>query len=161
MVAAGLLLAGCGGDDEGGKTTGIATAPETATQTEQTDTVTAPTETSGTTGTTGRATSPEEQPGGAGDEEPARAQALFSGRGGRITPAVVRVPSLFGIRVVLRSADGRAYGLRFDGKTVQVNGTRRSATADFNALRPGKALAGDGIDGSNSVRVEATAEPGP
>jgi len=159
VVVAAVLLAGCGGDDESGKTTGAATVQETATQTERTDA--ARSETTGTAQTTGTATSPEDQPGGAGDEEPARSQALFSGRGGRITPTLVRVPSFIAIRVVLRSADGRAYGLRFPGQTVRVNGARRSATADLAGLRPGKVLAGTGVNGSNSVRVEATAEPGP
>ena len=57
--------------------------------------------------------SPEDQPGGAGDEEPARSLALLTGEGGRITPPTVRVPAFISIRVELRSGDGREYGLRF------------------------------------------------
>jgi hypothetical protein len=161
VLVAAVALAGCGGDDEGGKATGTTSEQQAATQTEPTDTGTATTETSETTETSQTATSPEDQPGGAGDEEPARSQALFTGRGGRIRPTVVRVPSFIAIRVVLRSGDGRAYALRFKGRTLQVNGSARSATADFAGLRPGKVLAGTGVNGSNAVRVEATAEPGP
>lgn len=153
-----MLLAGCGGDDEGSKATKTATAEQTATQTATTETATAPTETTETGNTS---TSPEDQPGGQGDEEPARSQALFTGRGGRVRPTVVRVPAYIAIRVVLRSGDGAAYALRFKGHVIQVNGSKRSVTADFAGLRPGKVLAGSGVNGSNAVRVEATAEPGP
>src|SRR4051812_591599 len=157
-LAAGIALAGCGGGDEG-TTSNAAPAPKTATETESTDTVTVPKETTETTGTSGTATSPEDQQGGAGDEEPARSQALFTGKGGRIRPTVVRVPSFIAIRVELHSGDGKAYALRFKGRILQVDGTIRSVSRNFAGLRPGKVLAGTGVNGSNAVRVEATAEP--
>jgi len=153
-------LAGCGGDRE---SSGKAAAPRTepaaksATETERTATVTVP---AGKTQTqTG--TSPEEQPGGAGDEEPAHSQALFTGRGGRVKPAVVRVPAFIAIRVELRSADGEVYSLRFGGRILRVDGSLRSVSAGFSGLRPGEALTGEPVHGGNRVRVEATAEPGP
>jgi hypothetical protein len=163
MAALGLALllgfaAGCGGDDEPGKTATAQTetAPTTATETERTETVTVPTETQ-----TQTSTSPEDQPGGAGDEEPARSQALFTGRGGRVRPTVVRVPAYISIRVELRSADGAAYALRFGNRTLRVDRSVGSVSASFSGLRPGNTLTGEPVNGGNRVRVEATAEPGP
>ena len=104
--------------------------------------------------------SPEDQPGGAGDEEPARSQAAFTGRGGRITPRLVRVPPFISIRVELRSADGAAYALAARGRTIRVDREISSASSTFAGLRPGRRLvlrAG----GGRTVAVEASAEPGP
>jgi hypothetical protein len=164
-----VALAGCGGDDE------PATSSETQTETqaETTDTEVATTETgTETTETvppptaeepppTETSTSPEDVPGGAGDEEPARSLALFTGKGGRITPRVVRVPAFISIRVELRSADGREYGLRFAGETIRVSRGLGSVSTTIDGLRPNKVVVGTPIGASNRVRIEATAEPGP
>jgi hypothetical protein len=132
-----VAVSGCGGDDE-----------------EQAATTTAPAETA-------TATSPEDQPGGAGDEEGAYSLALFTGEGGRITPAVVRVPAYISIRVELSSGDGRRYGLTFDGETISVGGGLGSVSTTIDALRPGRAVIGTPEGASNRVRIEATAAPGP
>ena len=163
-----LVLAGCGDDDdEGGSTTATQTqtensppAPtvtETQPQQEETEPELEPTETVEPP----PETSPEDAPGGVGDEEPARSLALFTGRGGRITPHVVRVPAFISIRVELRSADGREYALRFGGETVRVSSALGSVSTTFDGLRPGKAIVGIPAGGGLKVRVEATAEPGP
>jgi hypothetical protein len=144
-IACALVLAaaGCDGDDEeqAAPTTGPAEAP----------TATAPEP----------QTSPEDQPGGAGDEEGAYTLALFTGEGGRITPAVVRVPAYISIRVELRSGDGREYGLTFEGEGIRVGGGLGSVSTTIDALRPGEVVAGTPEGASNRVRIEATAEPGP
>jgi hypothetical protein len=163
-----LVLAGCGDDDEeGGSATATQTQteksppPPTVTETqpqqeetepelEPTETVEPPPE-----------TSPEDAPGGAGDEEPARSLALFTGRGGKITPRVVRVPAFISIRVELRSADGREYALRFKGETVRVSSALGSVSTTFDGLRPGASMVGTPAGGGAKVRIEATAEPGP
>ena len=105
--------------------------------------------------------SPEDQPGGAGDEEPARTLALFTGEGGRITPRTVRVPAFISIRVELRSEDGREYGLRFESDTIRVSGGLSSASTTLDGLRPTEAVVGTPTGPGNRVRIEATAEPGP
>ena len=162
-----LLLAGCGGDEEERAATTSRTQTEeappepTVTQAEPeqedtepelepTETVEPPPE-----------TSPEQAPGGAGDEEPARSLALFTGQGGRITPRVVRVPAFISIRVELRSRDGGEYGLRFAGDRIRVSGGLSSVSTTLDGLRPGAAVMGTPIGGGNRVRIEATAEPGP
>jgi hypothetical protein len=170
VLAVGLMLAfsGCGGDDEQERAdTATETQPEeappaptvtesepqpeeTQPELEPTETVEPPPE-----------TAPEKAPGGAGDELPARSLALFTGEGGRITPRVVRVPAFISIRVELRSADGRIYGLRFGGESIKVSGGLASVSTTLDGLRPGAALVGRPTGAEGRVRIEATAEPGP
>jgi hypothetical protein len=106
-------------------------------------------------------TGPEDQPGGAGDEEPARTLALFTAEDGRITPRTVRVPAFIAIQVELRSKDGRKYGLRFGDVTITAGGGLSSVSTKIDGLRPGKAISGEPTGPGNPVRIEATAEPGP
>ena len=160
-IALLLALAGCGGDDEEpSATTPVATAP-TETAATETETATVPTVESTVTESAPEATGPEDQPGGAGDEEPARTLALFTAENGRITPRVVRVPAFISIQVELRSEDGREYGLRFGDVTITAGGGLNSVATTIDGLRPGKAVAGEPTGAGNRVRIEATAEPGP
>jgi hypothetical protein len=163
-----LVLVGCGSDDEDGGTTGTAatstgtqidTETEALTETEietetavDTETTTAPT-----------STSTEDQPVGGGDEEPARSQALLTGKGGRITPTVVKVPPFIAIRVELRSSDGKTYTLDFgNGKRVTANQQIASASTQFPGLRPEQKLVGRPVGGAgNRVTILPSAEPGP
>jgi hypothetical protein len=179
MLAAALVLAlaGCGGDDEESAATTEAPPPATAepapTATEETEAATGeteaeqpepepePPETEPEPPETEPPVSPEDQPGGAGDEEPARSLALFTGEGGRITPRTVRVPAFISIRVELRSGDGREYGLAFGSDTIRVSGGLSSASTTIDGLRPTEAIVGTPTGPGNRVRIEATAEPGP
>jgi len=150
-----LAPASCGGDDEPERAESAPRAipPDRTETVERSEPITERTEPSVETPTV-TATSPEEQPGGVGDEEPARTPALFTGRDGRIRPRVVRVPPFIAIHVELHSGDGAAYELRF-GKRVLGDGR----SADFVGLRPGRSLVGEASSGS--VRIVADAEPGP
>jgi hypothetical protein len=142
LLAALLLLAGCADDDDDAETT--PTAPvETETEIET-------------------ATSPEDQPGGAGDEEPARSQALFTAQDGRVTPRVVRVPAFIAVRVELRARDDGPYVLEIGGQTIEAGGRLSSGSVRLDGLRPGDAYVGT-LSGAATgrLRVSATAEPGP
>jgi hypothetical protein len=165
LIAALLVPTGCGGDDEKAPTTPAATArTETATtESAPTETAERPSETTETPAETSPqpTTTPEDMPGGAGDEEPARVLALFTARGGRITPRVVHVPAFIQIKVELRSADGQTYGLRFGDTTITAGGQIDSVSTAIPGLRPGKAVTGSPTGAGNPVRIEATAEPGP
>ena len=180
VLALVLALGGCGDDDDERAETNATTpstettpteetAPEVVPEETETESETEPeteTETEPETPTeTAPSTSPEDQPGGAGDEEPARTLAMFTGEGGRIAPRVVRVPAFISIRVELRSADGREYGLAFATETsrvrIRVSGALGSASSTIDGLRPGQAVTGNPIGAGTPVRVEATAEPGP
>ena len=159
LVAGLLLLAGCGEDDEEAarstSTAPPATVPVETVQTQET------TETMPREPETQPADPPEEQEGGQGDEEPARTLALFTARGGRITPRAIRVPAFISIQVELRSADGETYGLKFGDTTITAGGELNSVSTTIDGLRPGEAVLGTPTGAGNRVRVEATAEPGP
>jgi hypothetical protein len=155
-----LGFSGCGGDDEEPAST--ATTPtETAVTETQTAVIETEQETPEVEPETESAESPEEEPGGAGDEEPARTLALFTAEDGRITPRVVRVPAFISIQVELRSKDGREYEMRFGDVTITAGGELSSVSTTIDGLRPGKAVVGRPIGAGNRVRIEATAEPGP
>ena len=161
MIALVLAVSGCGGDDEEASSTPAATAPA---ETAGTETETAPPETEQEPEVeteTGPAESPEDQQGGAGDEEPARTLALLTAENGRITPRVVRVPAFISIQVELRSKDGREYRMRFGDVTITAGGGLNSVSTTIDGLRPGEAIVGRPTGVGNRVRIEATAEPGP
>jgi hypothetical protein len=155
-----LAVAGCGDDDEpsGDGTEPKATDTATAERTTPKRTNTGAT---GTETTGGTPASPEDQPGGAGDEDVARSPAFFTGRGGQIGPRVVRVPPFLAIRVELRSSDQESYGLRFGKKSVVTGSGVGSASTTLDGLRPGRSITGTPIGAGNRVRIEASAEPGP
>ena len=171
IVVAALLLAaaGCGDDDDSSgdsasspatvptETTGTVTETETAEEPAETETeIETEIETESESPTT-----PEDEPGGAGDEIPARSLALFTGRGGRVSPRVVRVPAFISVRVELRSADGADYVIRIGGRTLRAGGDIGSVSKVFDGLRPNEVLTGTLEGAPGSVRVAATAEPGP
>jgi hypothetical protein len=160
LIAAAVAGAGCGGDDDSATTTPATSNTGTSVKTTPTDTQTEtkPAETAPATTTE---TSPEDMPGGAGDEEPARTLALFTARGGRITPRLVRVPAFISVQIELRSADGARYSLRFGDVTIRAGGQINSTSTTIDGLRPGEAIVGDPQGAGNRVRISATAEPGP
>lgn len=170
LLCAAALGTGCGGDDEDEPPPQQA-APEVSTkETEATPPAGKDEDRGGSggaeappAGETGEGPpgggSPEDQPGGAGDEIPARSQALITGRGGRLSPRRVFVPPFISVRVELRSADGAEYTLAGGGKTLSAGGGVARTTADFDGLRPGRRLVLGGPAGK--VTVEASAEPGP
>lgn len=175
LLTLALAVGACSDDDDESaeattttpaeNTTNDETAPETTPDETETETETEPEPEPETDTETAPTTSPEDQPGGAGDEEPARTLAMFTGEGGRIVPRVVRVPAFISIRVELRSADGQGYGLAFATDTsrvsMRVSGALGSTSSTIDGLRPGQAITGNPIGNGTPVRIEATAEPGP
>jgi hypothetical protein len=156
-----LACAGCGGDDEP-----ASTAPSTGTVAVTTHTETTPTEAATEPSLTETATaesesSPEAMPGGAGDAEPARTLALLTGRDGRITPRLVRVPAFIAVQIELRSGDGATYALRFGDTTLTAGGQLNSVSTTIDGLRPNEVVVGTPKGAGNRVRISATAEPGP
>jgi hypothetical protein len=163
LLALALLTAGCGDDDDdttaktdsGQPPTRTVTVPTPAPAKEPHKTSTEPAKTD-----PGREpASPEDQPGGAGDEEAARSEVVLTGRGGRIGPLLVKVPPFIAIRVVLRSGDGKPYLIRFDDRVLKAGATAARSSATFDGLRPGRRLRGVAVSGR--VVIEASAEPGP
>jgi hypothetical protein len=155
---------GCGGDEEEPAsetaTTAVTEAAPTETEAAETEMEREAPEAEAETESS-PAESPEDEPGGAGDEEPARTLALLTAESGRIAPRVVRVPAFISIQVELRSKDGREYGLRFGDVTIRAGGGLNSVSTTIDGLRPGEAIVGKPTGPGNRVRIEATAEPGP
>lgn len=155
----GTTGTGTGTTGTGTSTTGTDTTPQATVTTPESSQPPPPGEGGGAGGGGAGGGSPESQQGGAGDEVPASSQALLTGRNGRITPRLVRVPPYIAIRVELRSADGERYRLAANGRAVEAGGQLSSASAVYDGLRPGRRLVLTGPSGR--VAVEASAEPGP
>lgn len=150
--ALALAAAGCGGDEESGDST-VATAPVVTTDRVHTaETPEAGTDT---------ATSPEDQPGGAGDEEPARSEVVldFSEQG--LSPAEVRVPPFIPVVLVIRS-DGTEYDLSYTAPAAGggANGTTE-ADFDIDGLRPGQTIEVEERNTDSTATIEASDEVGP
>jgi hypothetical protein len=156
-VAAALALAACGGG--GGSPDSTASSTPSATTPAPTTTSAEPKAHAPEAPTT-TSTSPEDKPGGAGDETPAHFDASLTGSGGRVTPRKVQVGPYISVRVLLRSADGRLYQLRVNGKTLAASGSKRGELT-LPGLRPGKSYTLEPAAGGAAVSIVANAEPGP
>jgi hypothetical protein len=155
-----LALTGCGGGGGGGtETAAVSTPPPTpsATVTAPAPAATAPV----ATATTPTQTSPEDQPGGAGDEDPISTQALFTGKGGDITPPTVRVPPFISVKVVLHSADGAEYEIEVAHHELKVDSGSPTARVQLSGLRAGKRYLVNVSGAPETLAIVANAEPGP
>ena len=157
----GLVATGCGGDDEEDSERSPTTPPVTTVAPPIT---TPPPETTLTQAEPDpqeepRTVPPDEQQG---DEEAIRSEAVFTGKGGRLTPPEIRVPPFIAIRVILRSSDvsrEQGYALTLAGKRLFIGHTRSTDEVELDGLLPNKSYVGKSPQGN--VRVVASAEPGP
>jgi hypothetical protein len=163
LVIGLLARAGCGG---GGTTTTsstpAATAPQTQTQANGLGTSEPEIETT-TTPTRKKKKNPENQQGGAGDETPIATQALFTAKGGKVSPSRIRVPPFIAVKVVLRAKDEKGYTLVVNGKEVAVGEGRTEATVRLDGLRAGAKYVLHNQFGNKprTLVIVANAEPGP
>jgi len=157
LAIGAAAAAGCGGDD-GSPQTGTAPPAPTATAPASTGAATTPAPPTGTVPAAG-ATSPEDQPGGAGDEQPIRVPARFAFSDSGLSPAEVAVPAFLNIRLTGVSKDGRAHTIVFQGTRIEVPADGR-ASATIGGLKKGRY--GVTIDGrENAATIVSGAEPGP
>jgi hypothetical protein len=164
------VLAGCGADSESGATDPrTSQSPELSTGTDHqpTDGTTTEGQTADPTTTDSAPkppstdqTAPEDQPGGAGDEEPIGVNADFTGRSGRVSPRIVKVPPFIAVTVTLTSADGDDYVVRIGGNRLVTGPGVKHAKVKLAGLHQGGAYTGT-VQGGGTVRIEASAEPGP
>jgi len=150
---AALGLVACGG---GGKKSTQPTVSTPSTTTGQ-STATTSTTTTPQAHAPETPTSPEQKPGGAGDETPAHFDAAFTGRGGSISPRQVSVGPYISVRVILKSSDGQRYSLRVNGKTLESGG----AALTLPGLKPGQSYTLEQPGGGPAVKITGNAEPGP
>lgn len=165
LVSAGAAVTGCGGGGAGTGTSTSSRSPRPPARS-QTGTTTSPTSTTpaATIPTVPRTTppatttSPEQQPGGAGDEEAPRVPAQFTYKNGKLTPPLVMVPATFRIAVTVTFADGKPHAVSLGGRKVRV--TRAVASAILPGLAKGKSLTVT-IDGRPAGRIASGLQPGP
>jgi O-antigen ligase len=159
------VLAGCGADSEtvsdprtdAPESVSTGTDHEPTTQAPENQEPAAPTVT--TPEDRGPKT-PEQQPGGAGDEEPIGVDAEFTGRGGKVSPKLVQVPPFIAVTVTLTSADGKEYVLEIGGRRLAVGPDRKRVSVKLDGLRQDASYPGKVLGGGN-VEIQASAEPGP
>jgi hypothetical protein len=151
LAVVALAVAGCGSDDGGDATTTPSTNAEPTVSTPPaTATATAPATRPGTV---------ENQPGGAGDEQPAVVPATFQIEDDFADPPDVSVPAFFTIRVTGVSADGKVHTIAFQGQSAKVPAGGR-ASFDVEGLRAGVyPVTIDGRPGA--VTITAGEQPGP
>jgi hypothetical protein len=135
VVASTCALAGCGA---GGEPAATATPSATPTRT---------------------ATSPESEPGGAGDERIARVPVeLTLHPGGQLRPATVSVPAFLTLELIVHNESGASIAVRFRGERLDV-GSGATARRRFEGLRKGRyAVRAAGAGGATVI---VGIEPGP
>jgi hypothetical protein len=171
LVVALLAFTGCGADDEPvSQDPRTSQAPELSTGTDRqpTDGTQSESEPAEPTATTPEPktpstdeSSPEDEQGGAGDEEPIGIDATFTVKGGKVTPHLIRVPPFIAVKVTLVSGDGQSARLQIAGQRLKVGPDRKRDSVRLTGLRQGGAYRGRLLGSSAAVRVDASAEPGP
>jgi hypothetical protein len=137
-----------------------ATTP-TATATAPTSTAPAST-TTAPTATTGVPTGGETQPGGAGDEQPARTPAAFTVDGATITPATITVAAFLAIDVAVTARHtAQRVELQAPGGGVIDVGAGGTAHRVLGGLKPGDYALTTAAGGRATLHVVSGGAPGP
>ena len=136
LLAAAAALGGCGDDEE--PTAAPAPTPPAAATEAPTETATAtaspsPTATDGPT-----PERPEDQEGGAGDEQEARVPVELTVSSGGITPRQVSVPGFLALELVVRNELPVEVVVRLEGATPIAVAPGETARAKLEGRRPGR-----------------------
>jgi len=166
-VVAALAPAGCGGDDEEtSQSTPSPAATPTRTPQATPPTATAPSAPSpppdSATPEGGATPGPEEQEGGAGDEEAVRVPVDLTVRASGVRPSTVKVPGFLALELRVRNRTPQAV-------TVPVEGAKgpgelsvapgQTGTLRLEGLRPGRYRVDAGAAGSATLVSGAEAGP--
>jgi hypothetical protein len=158
LVAFAVALVGCGGEDSEQTAAPTATAPPPA----ATETP-APTATETATATptpTATATeNPEDQPGGAGDEEPIRVPVEFTVRDRGITPPQVAVPAFLGLELIVNNELADPIEVTLEGSEPLNVGPGETGRMRLQGRRKGQYVVDFGAAGQALLLTGA--EPGP
>jgi hypothetical protein len=149
------VVADCGGDEPTVAPPETATATATASATE-TPAATA-TATPGATATA--SASPEDQPGGAGDEEPARVPLEFTLSDGGLKPGTISVPAFLGLELIVHNRTSQPQRVVLEGSGSLDVPAGDTARARFAGRRKGTY----GVDAGSAGHAEVIVgvEPGP
>jgi hypothetical protein len=157
ILLAAAALAGCGGDDGEQSSATPAPAPSAATE------AATPSE-SGTPSPTATeqplpSVNPEDQPGGAGDEEPTRVPVQFTITDGKISPPQVAVPAFLALELIVRNKSSQQVVVRLEGAEPMTVGAGDTGRARLEGRKKGSYVV-DAGDAGQAVLVTG-AEPGP
>jgi len=158
LAALSLVGCGAGGGRQAAATaapaaaTPVASATATATPIAPAATARAP---AAATATPTVAASPEEQPGGAGDEEAARTALLVAVGPGGVTPAALTAPAFLGLELQVRNALAGPVTVTLPGRPPLTVAAGGSARAALDGLRPGRYRLDAGTSGAAVLTVTA------
>jgi hypothetical protein len=153
-----VALFGCGSDGDDAAPTATpspvaAEATPTATPTPD------PTPTRTPTPTATRTASPEDQPGGAGDEEEARVPVRYRVTPKGVMPPQVSVPAFLALELIVDSYLAESFVVRLEGAPPLEVSAGRTARMDLEGRRPGRYRIQFGDSGQ--ALLVTGAEPGP
>jgi hypothetical protein len=134
VLAVAGALAGCG-DDEPTATSSPTPAP-TAAATERATPTTTPTETPSPTAT--EQPGPEEQEGGAGDEEEARVPVRFTVGDDGVEPPEVGVPGFLALELIIRNDTSQPIVARLEATEPLAVNPGETTRARIEGRRPGR-----------------------
>jgi hypothetical protein len=153
VLTVAAALAGCGGDD----------STETAAPPAATDTPTATATPSATPTETAQplpSVSPEDEPGGQGDEQPIRIPAEFTfAEGGAVKPTQVAVPAFFTIELIVHNQTSQPIDVRFAGEQVMTVEPGGTGDKEVKGRKKGSWVLDAGAAGQ--ALVVTGAKPGP
>lgn len=148
MLSLTLAVTGCGDDEE------------PAVEAPTADVVT--TQDAGTAELPDAPTSPEEQEGGAGDEEAARSEVVLEFSNEGLEPPIVRVAPFIAVKLIVRSVDGSEYNVSVSGPRSGGGAAGSSeADLDLEGLRPGQKYAVREKNTGSVTAIVASDDVGP
>jgi hypothetical protein len=155
VLAAAAALAGCGGGDEPDQTAApTATPPPPATPSPSATPT--PTESAQSL----PSVSPEDQPGGAGDEnEAARVPVEFTVTDGAITPRQIAVPAFLALELIVHNKASQQVVVRFEGAEPLTVAPGETGRARLEGRKKGSYVVDAGSAGQ-AVLITG-AKPGP
>jgi hypothetical protein len=154
-----VALVGCGGDDAEQTAAPTATPPPTATETPTATMTATPTATATATATPTPSANPEDQPGGAGDEEPVRVPVEFTVRDRGITPPQVAVPAFLGLELIVNNQLADPIEVTLEGSEPLSVGPGETGRMRLQGRRKGQYVVDFGAAGQ--ALLITGAEPGP
>jgi hypothetical protein len=156
-LLAAAALSGCGGDEQ----TTAAPAPTPTPPAAATEAPTAtPTATPSPTATDAPTpANPEDQPGGAGDEQEARVPIELTLTSGGITPPQVSVPGFLALELIVHNKLPAEVVVRLEGATPITVAPGETARARLEGRRPGRYPIDAG--GAGKAVLITGVDPGP
>jgi hypothetical protein len=159
VLVIAVALVGCGGDDPEPTAAPTATPPPAATETPTAAPTETATPTATATPTSTPTENPEDQPGGAGDEEPVRVPVEFTVRDRGITPPQVAVPAFLGLELVVNNELSDPIDVTLEGAEPMTVGPGETGRMRLPGRRKGQYIVDFGAAGQALLLTGA--EPGP